>query len=189
MTDKYDKILEKYSDEEIWKWIPEFMDQYQISSYGRVKSHKANSTGHIIAPKITAAGYWYVHLYIGIKPNGPRIKSVGISRLVASAFVPNPEDLAEVGHINEEKGDNHHSNLQWVAHDSNVRKNQAYKYKVWNIADPEKIYWLNSKRDAVQLLHKSHGWLYYNMKMNNFPTRDGWMCEVNRVLGSQKNRW
>jgi hypothetical protein len=183
----YEQVLNLYNTEELWDWIPGFENKYQISTYGRVKSYAGNNHGIILMPKITKAGYWYIHL--SQKGDKPRVKTIGISRMVAAVFLPNPEDLAEVDHIDNQKWNNHISNLQWIEHDKNVRKDQAYLYKFWNDCDPDEILWAESKRQIENIIGKSHGWLTYHIKRNSFPTRDGWNCQVSRIKGSEKKKW
>lgn len=189
MKNYYASTFAKYNNEEEWRWIPGYTGIYEVSNYGRVRSYKSSKQGVFIVPKITKAGYWFVHLSNGTSKNGPRLKTVGISRLVASLFLTNPEDLGEVDHIDNDKSNNHVSNLQWIIHDKNVRKDQGYTYKIWNLEDPATVYWFDSKRQASGALGKSHGWLTYHIKNQSFPTRDGWVCEVSKAKGSEKKRW
>lgn len=189
MDKNYTDVLHRYADLEVWEWIPGFEFCYKISNYGRVMTYKARSSGFVLLPKITPSGYWYVHLATGGGKDQPKTKAIGVSRMVATVFVDNPEDLPETDHINNEKWDNHWTNLQWTEHDYNCRKDQAYLYKVWNISDPDKVIWLESKRETERALGKSYGWLVYRMKKNGKPSRDGWVVEVKRLKGSEKKRW
>jgi len=187
MIKTYDDVFAMHSDPEIWEWIPGFETHYKISNYGRVTSYKKDKEGAFLKPKINKAGYWYI-----VVPTGkvtPRVKAIGIGRLVATVFVPNPEDHPEVDHIDNQKWNNHHSNLQWINHDHNVKKDQAYMYKVWNINDPDNVIWLESKRQVEEKVGKSYGWLAYRLGVPDVPSRDGWMCESKRLKGSEKQRW
>lgn len=189
MTDIYQTTFAKYTDPEVFLWIPKYEGKYMISNYGRVKSFAREKKGHILVPKVTSTGYWFVHLASGGKPSKIRLKTVGLSRLVATMFVDNPKDLPEVDHIDNDKSNNHWSNLQWINHDFNVRKDQAYIYKVWNVNNPDEVVWLESKRQVEEKLGKSYGWLSYRLGLPDVPSRDGWLCEVRRLKGSEKKRW
>jgi hypothetical protein len=189
MLADYTQLMEKYSDPEIFRWIPGYEGKYMISNYGRVKSFARKPNGHILAAKVTKTGYWFIHLATGGKPSKCRLKTVGIARLVATMFVDNPHDFPEVDHIDNDKANNHWSNLQWVNHDYNVKKDQAYTYKVWNIHNPDEIIWLESKRQVEERLGKSYGWLAYRLGLPDVPSRDGWICQVRRLKGSEKRRW
>ena len=98
--------------EEIWKPIPGF-EYYSVSSIGRVK----NPFGKILKPSINHKGYLKVYLnseYI-------KHKQMTIHRAVALAFIPNPNDLAQVNHINHNKCDNRIENLEWCTNQYNQR--------------------------------------------------------------------
>lgn len=91
---------------------------YEISSFGRVKNVNRNS---FLKPKLTECGYYKVNLS---KPclsgKGHILKTYAIHRLVASAFIPNPDNKKQVNHKNENKTDNHVWNLEWVTAKENV---------------------------------------------------------------------
>ena len=105
-------------DEEIWKDIEGYEGLYQVSNLGNVKSLNYNRTGkeRILKPGKTKRGYLYVALCKEGKP-----KMYQVHRLVLSTFNPveNMENL-EVNHINENKGKNYLSNLEWTTHKDNV---------------------------------------------------------------------
>lgn len=97
---------------EIWKDIPGF-PEYQISNLGRVMSFK-NQYGHgprIIYGETTRSGY------IQVSMNKERRK---VHRLVALAFIPNPQGLPQINHKNEIKTDNRAENLEWCTAKYNV---------------------------------------------------------------------
>lgn len=109
-------------ENEIWKDIADFPN-YQISNYGRVKSfmpyHGTNE--RILKPKKDTAGYLFVCLF----KNGKRYYKL-IHRLVASAFIPNDDILkTQINHIDENKENNHVSNLEWCTAQYNIEYSQA----------------------------------------------------------------
>ena len=104
---------------EIWKDVPGFL-YYQVSNMGRVKSIKRfDSRKHLVRERILKQsnrgnGYKVVVLY----SNGHKMFTV--HRLVAMAFIPNPEGFPQVNHKNEIKTDNRAENLEWCTANHNA---------------------------------------------------------------------
>jgi hypothetical protein len=102
--------------------------------------------------------WWYL-----LKPNLKRWypsisiwwKRLSIHRLVAKAFIPNPENKPEVDHINNDKSDFMACNLQWV-----TRKENMKKYYTWRVIEwfwKWKKMWLHPK--SKRILQESKLWL------------------------------
>jgi hypothetical protein len=98
--------------EEIWKLVPDYEGLYEVSNLGRVRRLQTCSGTHaglILALKTTGKGYFDVILYGRGRP-----KHRYIHRLVATAFVPNPENKPEVNHKDGNKQNNLPDNLEWL---------------------------------------------------------------------------
>lgn len=96
---------------EEWKDIPGYEGLYQISNFGRVKSlfdNNGKRRDHILSGGNDADGYRLVLLY---KDKKRRTKKV--HRLVAEAFIPNPNNYPQVNHKDENKSNNNVCNLEW----------------------------------------------------------------------------
>lgn len=104
---------------EVWKDIDGFDGKYQVSSWGRVRS--ANG---ILKPYKNKKGY----LKVGLAKNGKSNKK-RVNRLVAIAFIPNPNDYPVVDHIDGNKENNSVSNLRWVTDEEN-RKHAVILRKI-----------------------------------------------------------
>lgn len=96
---------------EIWKNLANY-ENYEVSDKGNVRS-KVNK--RILKPSDNGLGYLRVHLY---KHN--KGKLCYVHRLVAEAFLDNPNNLPEVNHINEDKTDNRVENLEYCNRRYNV---------------------------------------------------------------------
>lgn len=97
---------------EAWEKIVGY-DNYLISSCGTVKNIK---TSRILKQQDNGKGYKLVDLC----KDGKATKKY-IHRLVALAFICNPNGYKEVNHIDENKSNNHVSNLEWCTHAYNMR--------------------------------------------------------------------
>lgn len=110
---------------EIWKDIKGYEGLYQVSNMGRVKSLERvvfRGNGHgkrILDEKIlklsSIHGYLIAFLF-----NGSKRKNYRVHRLVAQAFIPNPENKPEIDHINTIRTDNRVENLRWVTKKENI---------------------------------------------------------------------
>lgn len=110
---------------EIWKDINGYEGIYQISNSGKVKSFHHNK--ETILKSHIGNGY----LKVQLKKNN-KCKCVYIHRLVAEAFIPNPNNFLEVNHKDECKINNSVSNLEWCNHIYNnnyMNKTQSTKKK------------------------------------------------------------
>lgn len=98
--------------EEIWKDIPNYEGLYQISNLGRVKSlpRKGTNTKKERILKFAKSNKNYL-IAILTKHNKRNAKSV--HRLVAEAFIPNPNNFPQVNHKDENRHNNCVDNLEW----------------------------------------------------------------------------
>ncbi len=102
---------------EIFKDIEGYEGKYQISNQGRVKRFYKNGKEKILKPSKDDNGYYRVNL-----GKDGKIKTVKIHRLIAEAFIPNPENKPCIDHIIPLSigGTNEVSNLRWCTHMENL---------------------------------------------------------------------
>lgn len=112
-----DKVIDNTNlmkQAEEWKPIPGYEGLYEISNWGRVKSHlycnSQKTSERILVPEHTLNGYYRVTLCKDRKE-----KHYQVHRLVAQAFVPNHSNLTQVNHKDEDKVNNYFKNLEWCS--------------------------------------------------------------------------
>jgi hypothetical protein len=102
--------------DELWKDVDNTSGRYQISSKGNFRRRIDNGEYRDIKPSLDPYGYQYVDV---IYDNTAKPKRVAIHRLVAMAFINNPYNLPIVHHIDDNKQNNHVSNLFWCTYAQN----------------------------------------------------------------------
>lgn len=117
---------------EIWKDIPGCNGRYQASNLGRIRSTdkvviQRNGVlrkikGKILKQSLLPCGYMYVTIAEEI--GKPHIKRA--HRLIAQTFIPNPLNLPQINHKNEDKADNRVENLEWCT----IEYNTYYGHRI-----------------------------------------------------------
>ena len=102
-----------YIMEEIWKDIPNYNGLYKASNLGRIKNKKNIILKNYLNKR---TGYIYTHISVNGKP-----KNIRTHRLVAQAFIPNPENKPYVNHKDGNKQNNTISNLEWCTPKENSK--------------------------------------------------------------------
>lgn len=132
-----------------------FTNNYAVSDTGEVRN---NHTGRILKPYEDKDGYLMVNLTF----NGKR-RFVGVHRLVAETFIPNPDNLPQVNHKDENKQNNVVSNLEWcdAVYNANygtrnLKAGRKNAKKVYQYKDGELVgVWLGTKMASRALSIKS----------------------------------
>ncbi len=144
---------------EIWRDIKNWKGSYQISSFGRIKSLArtvpfrngvTNIYEKIMRPSLSASGY-LVTLFSKGGRNALAFNQ-SVHRLVAVAFIPNPNRYSDVNHKNGIRHDNRMENLEWcnrrenVSHGFNrVKKSSKYIGVREKLGKWEASIWFNKK--------------------------------------------
>ena len=99
---------------EEWKDIKSYRGFYQVSNLGKIKNLKRKEV--LLKPYISKQGYLNVKL---IDPYFKKGNNYLVHRLVAEAFIPNPENKPQVNHKDGNKLNNSVDNLEWVTSSEN----------------------------------------------------------------------
>ena len=133
--------------EEIWRPVVGYEGLYEVSNIGRVRSldrfyyrlHK----GKVLSPTKDRYGY----LTVTLNCNG-KSKTIKIHRLVAQAFLPNPDNLPQVNHKDEDKTNNNVDNLEWCTAKYNV--NFGTRQERYRNTMLEKGHWSGLSREEYE---------------------------------------
>lgn len=127
---------------------------YTVDTNGTVKNNK----GQVIKPEITNNGYERVSL----SNNQIKHKRMSVHRLVADAFIPNPNNLPQVNHKNENKRDNRLENLEWssalhnLEHSRVIEKASVAKFTKVRCITTGKVYdSIKEAADSLGLYHSN----------------------------------
>lgn len=129
------------NNKEIWKDIVGYEGLYQVSNFGRIKS---NYKSIILQPGL-CRGYLIVNLY-----KNKKSLSQKVHRLVAQAFIPNPENKPTVNHIDGNKQNNYVSNLEWAT----VKEQNVHANKTGLMDNAKKIRAKNMRNITIKYLQK-----------------------------------
>lgn len=153
---------------EIWKSIEGYEKSYEISSCGRIKSKDRKIIdGRNLKGKLLKGGsYPNGYRFMNLRKNGVN-KSHLIHRLVAKAFIPNPNNYPVVNHLDGDKSNNKLENLEWCTQADNlyhaVKTNQMesickIRRKV-TIKHNDKKIMFDTMKDASEFFGFTRTWL------------------------------
>ena len=133
------------TDEEVWKDVIGYEGLYQVSSRGEVKSFQ--SAEQKILKQRNHKGYNIINL-----SKAGRRKTFSVARLVAMAFIPNPDDKPQVNHIDEVKTNNHVNNLEWATPKENSNHGTRNRKVIKNLD------WVSeNQKTPVAMIDKTTG--------------------------------
>ena len=156
---------------EQWEPLKDFEDDYEIETEPPHMIRR-RSNGWIVTPSLNNRSG-----YIDIRLNG---KTYRYHRILAKHFIPNPDDLPEIDHIDRDKTNNSLENLRWVNRSQNLKNRNVEKYgkreymnhppnDITKITEfngveypPDKYFFCFENNRVVQRVNE-HKWRYLNV--------------------------
>ena len=111
---------------EKWKEIPGYDGKYEISTLGNVRCINYKKTGVCKVMKMQLSKHNYY--MITLRQGGKNVNR-SIHRLVGITWIPNPNNLPEIDHINSDPSDNRVENLRWCTKEENLHNPKTLKKK------------------------------------------------------------
>lgn len=100
----------------MWKDVPALSGRYEASETGEIRN---KTTKHIRKQRMNKYGYCQIN--ISRNDGTGKSNTMLVHKLIAETFIPNPDQLPEVNHIDGDKSNNHVSNLEWCTKSDNQK--------------------------------------------------------------------
>lgn len=179
-------------EEEVWKIYSEF-PFIEASNLGRIRTKDRYVTvkgqgkrfvkGHILKQRLRPDGYMDVGFGVGGK-----VVHLRVHRIVATCFIPNPENFPEVNHIDCDPTNNTVSNLEWCTNQYNVeyrdklghtaKKNAPKKPVIVVNQKTSEALWFESQCEAGRQLDICVQGINNVVKGKRNQTHDYWFCNA-----------
>lgn len=156
--------------------------RYYASADGRIST----STGRLLNPTVNNAGYAIISVSTPLHTS----TTTTVQHLVALAWIPNPNDLSDVDHLNNDPLDNRAVNLQWLSHRDNLRKSHRLSQVRDGRINGIVVYQLRYDSGKAKLIKKFNS---INSAANSagvsFTTMRGWAKNPLKAHGHNGNHY
>lgn len=127
---------------EIWKDVGGYEGLYQVSSTGNVMRNN-----RLLTPYVGTDKYYYVSL-----SKQSKVTKFKVHRIVAQAFIPNPENKPTIDHINRDRLDNRVENLRWATYKEQRINQTSGEVPVYLISKDYTDLYFESQAEAARFL-------------------------------------
>lgn len=131
---------------EIWRKHPEYTE-IEVSTMGRVRTVK----GHYYKISHNNSGY----LQVEFRVNGKRIHKY-VHRIVVETFIPNPDNLPQVNHKDNDRTNNNVDNLEWCTREYNIAYREKYGTPAKDFVPKSPVYAVNLKTQETLWFESQH---------------------------------
>lgn len=188
-------------EKEVWKTYPK-IPFLQASNLGRIRTvdriitrsdgQKRLVKGRVLKQQLNKSGYMYVQIRVNGKP-----VDLIVHRVVATCFLPNPNNYPEVNHIDNDRTNNAASNLEWCTrqYNSDYKKNfgttstEVLGHPVFAVdLKTGKVYHFYSQHEAAHQLNISVQRINMVIKGKQYQTGGWWFTEDKREITEEKIR-
>lgn len=174
--------------EEIWKDVKDYEGLYQVSNLGKVRTlgkivHYRDGRTYRYPCKILNQNMARGYLYVNLRKMDHSKKYVAVHRLVAEAFIQNPDNLPEVNHKDENTANNNVVNLEWCSRSYNCKygtlpqrisnRMKGNKFCVGRIYSEESLQKMRTSQQLRRKMEKENAVIYNGKVQRITQTSEG----------------
>lgn len=163
-----------------WRKMKSLKFLYEVNENGEIRNVKSKK---VISGYVEKNGY--VRVKFENKCLGGIVRTT-VHRMVAEAFIPNPQNLPEVNHIDRNRANNHVSNLEWVTHSDNMK----HSYRLGVNAEPLRTHSESERKPVTngastfESISAAAKWLHDSRKCKTFQSG---IAGVSAVIHGKRN--